>query len=84
MTDKSAIMKKLDAHHLLLDGSAAPGAAWCFRSLQELFASGALQHGTPETPMTVYPVSYTHLDVYKRQVRSWRSMLISSVSARMI
>ena len=26
MTDKSAIMKKLDAHHLLLDGSAAPGA----------------------------------------------------------
>ena len=54
MTDKSAIMKKLDAHHLLLDGSAAPGAAWCFRSLQELFASGALQNGTPETPMTVY------------------------------
>lgn len=25
MTDKSAIMKKLDAHHLLLDGSARSG-----------------------------------------------------------
>ena len=24
MTDKSAMMEKLDAHHLLLDGSAAP------------------------------------------------------------
>ena len=35
MTDKSAMMEKLDAHHLLLDGSAAPGTAWCFRSLQE-------------------------------------------------
>lgn len=54
MTDKSAMMEKLDAHHLLLDGSAAPGTAWCFRSLQELFASGALQDGTPEAPMTVY------------------------------
>ena len=50
MTDKSAMMEKLDAHHLLLDGSAAPGTAWCFRSLQELFASGALQDGTPEAP----------------------------------
>ena len=54
MTDKSAMMEKLDARHLLLDGSAAPGTAWCFRSLQELFASGALQDGTPGTPMTVY------------------------------
>ena len=54
MTDKSAMMEKLDARHLLLDGSAAPGTAWCFRSLQELFASGALQSGTPEAPMTVY------------------------------
>ena len=54
MTDKSAMMEKLDARHLLLDGSAAPGTAWCFRSLQELFASGALQDGTPEAPMTVY------------------------------
>ena len=26
MTDKSAMMEKLDAHHLLLDGSAAPEA----------------------------------------------------------
>ena len=55
MTDKSAMMEKLDAHHLLLDGSAAPGTAWCFRSLQELFASGALQDGTPEAPMMGKP-----------------------------
>ena len=27
MTDKSAMMEKLDAHHLLLDGSAARGTA---------------------------------------------------------
>ena len=60
MTDKSAMMEKLDARHLLLDGSAAPGTAWCFRSLQELFASGALQDGTPDAPMTVYLVP----DVY--------------------
>ena len=40
MTDKSAMMEKLDAHHLLLDGSAAPGTAWCFRSLPMSFSLG--------------------------------------------
>lgn len=59
MTDKSAmtktaITKKLDACHLLVDSNVAPGTAWCYRSLNELFDSGALRDGTAETPMTVY------------------------------
>ena len=34
------------------------------------------KYGTPVLFRPTTPVSYTHLDVYKRQVRSWKGVLV--------
>jgi len=74
---KETLQEQVFRHvtELILDGSIVPGEMVTVQSLADAFGVSpmpvreALRRLTAANALTVVSVSYTHLDVYKRQVR---------------
>ena len=71
----SAVQGLRDGMELIAVIMKAPTSSQRFEDAQSLLSYGfstyALKTVTPDTPLPPVPVSYTHLDVYKRQ--RWRT-----------
>ena len=65
-----AVMKPAEGTILTVSRLAAARAAGCARENDNLEAvlEAAIEEGHKALDNTINPVSYTHLDVYKRQV----------------